>query len=78
MEFLVSQSEITMDKSEKAVVFGGGESDSGGGDSTLRTSDSGEAIRRNTKSLLTGEVEAVKNTNKDQTTRHKKSLEQWL
>jgi len=51
---------------------------SSGGDSTLRTFDSGEAVKRNTKSLLIEEVEAVKNTNKDQTARHKKSLEQWL
>ena len=67
-----------MDRPEKAMVFGGGKSASGGGDSTLRTSNSGEAIGRNTKSLLTREFEAVENTNKDKTARHKKSLEQWL
>ena len=30
------------------------------------------------ESLLTGEVEAAENTNKDKTARQKKRLEQWL
>ena len=53
--------------------FGGGERASGGGDSTLRTFDDGKAVRRgHRKGLLTGEVEAAKNTNEDKTARHKK------
>ena len=62
-----------MDRPEKPIFFGGKESASGGGDSTLRTSDGGKAIRRgHRKGLLTEEVEVAKNTNKDKTARHKK------
>ena len=43
------------------------------GISTLRTSDCGRVVKRgHQKCLLTGEVKATENTNKDQTTRHKK------
>ena len=53
--------------------LGGRERASGDGDSTLRTSDCGRVVKRgHQKCLLTGEVKATENTNKDQTTRHKK------
>ena len=53
--------------------LGGGEWASGGGDSTLRTSDDGRAVRKgHWKGLLIEEVEAAENTNKDKTARHKK------
>ena len=53
--------------------LGGGERASSSGDSTLKTSDGGRVVRRgHRKGLLTGEVEAAKNTNKDKTARHKK------
>ena len=53
--------------------LGGGERASGGGDSTLRTSENGRAVRRvHRKGLLIEEVKAVENTNKDKTARHKK------
>ena len=37
-----------------------------------------EQSGKDTESLLTEEVEAVENTNKDKTARHKKRLKQWL
>ena len=40
-----------MDKSKKAVVFGGGEIASGDGDSTLRASDGGGVVKRGRKKL---------------------------
>ena len=51
----------------------GNDRDSGGEDSTLGTSDGGGAVKRGQgKCLLTEEVEAAENTNKNKTTRHKK------
>ena len=39
----------------------------------MRTSDGGKAVRRgHQKGLLTREVKAMENTNKNKTTRHKK------
>ena len=53
--------------------LGGGERASGSGDSTLRTSDDGKAVRRgHQKGILTEEVEVAENTNKDKIARHKK------
>ena len=40
-----------MDRLEKAVVFGGRKSASGGGDSILRTSDGSGAVRRGRRKL---------------------------
>ena len=70
--------EVKGDRSDDGNGFGGGEGASGGGDSTLRTSDGGEAIERgHWKGLLTTEVEAAENTDKTRLQDTRK-LEQWL
>ena len=52
---------------------GGEKQASGGENSTIRTFDGGEVVRRgHRKCLLIEEVKTAKNTNKDKTARHKK------
>ena len=65
--------EVLCGRSNEGSDLGGGDQASGGEDSTLGTSDGSGAIRRgHGKGLLTEEVEAAENTNKDKTARHKK------
>ena len=61
------------DRSDNGNGLNGGEGASSGGDSTLRNFDSSGAVKRgHWKDLLTAEVEATKNIDKDKTARHKK------
>ena len=57
--------EVRGDRSDDGSGFGDGGGASGGGDSTLRTSNGSGAVGRgHWKGLLTTEVEAAENTNK--------------
>ena len=65
--------EVQCERSNGGNDLGGGDRASSGGDSTLSTSNGSGAVRRgNKKGLLTKEVEAVENTNKNKIARHKK------
>ena len=61
------------DRSDNGNGLNGREGASSVGDSTLRNFDSSGAVKRgHWKGLLTTEVEAAKNIDKDKTVRHKK------
>ena len=65
--------EVRCDRSNGGNSLGGEDRAFGSGDSTLSTSNNDGIVRRgHIKGLLTGEVEATENTNKNKTAKHKK------